>query len=47
MSYPTTLFFDKEGNVLKIHTGFNGPSTGQVYTDFVDEITDLIENKML
>ncbi|MDJ0763382.1 MAG: TlpA disulfide reductase family protein [Myxococcota bacterium] len=46
-SYPTTLFFDKQGNLLKLHTGFNGPATDNVYTDFVDEITDLIENKML
>ncbi len=47
MSFPTTLFFDKEGNLLKVHTGFNGPSTGQVYTDFVEEVTRLIEEKML
>jgi len=31
LSYPTTIFIDKKGNVRKIHTGFNGPATGQKY----------------
>jgi len=47
MSFPTTLFFDRQGNLLKVHTGFNGPGTGDVYTSFVAEITELIENRML
>ena len=37
LSYPTTLFLDKKGAVRKIHTGFNGPATGEKYTDFVNE----------
>ncbi len=47
MSFPTTLFFDRQGTLLKLHTGFNGPGTGDVYTEFVTEVTDLIENQML
>jgi thiol-disulfide isomerase/thioredoxin len=47
MSFPTTLFFDRQGTLLKLHTGFNGPGTGEVYTEFVTEITGLIENRML
>ncbi|HUF09305.1 MAG TPA: TlpA disulfide reductase family protein [Rhodothermales bacterium] len=27
-SYPTTLFIDRTGKVIDIHTGFNGPGTG-------------------
>lgn len=34
MSFPTTLFIDKEGKIRKIHTGFSGPSTGFFYDQF-------------
>jgi thiol-disulfide isomerase/thioredoxin len=34
MSYPTTIFVDKKGQVRKIHTGFNGPATGKFYEEF-------------
>ena len=35
LSYPTTIFIDKSGKVRKIHTGFNGPATGDKYDAFV------------
>lgn len=34
ISFPTTVVVDKKGEVRKIHTGFNGPATGQNYLDF-------------
>lgn len=34
ISYPTTLFIDKTGRVRRIHTGFNGPATGEKYDAF-------------
>lgn len=37
ISYPTTIFMDKSGKVRKIHTGFNGPATGEKYTEFTKE----------
>ncbi len=37
LSYPTTIFIDKQGKVRKIHTGFNGKATGEVYTEFTNE----------
>lgn len=40
LSYPTTIFIDKKGNVRKIHTGFNGPATGEKYKEFVKEFED-------
>lgn len=47
LSYPTTIFIDKEGVVRKIHTGFNGPATGKEYDMFVQDferfITELLE----
>ncbi|MGB5228831.1 MAG: TlpA disulfide reductase family protein [Eudoraea sp.] len=43
LSYPTTIFIDKKGKVRKIHTGFNGPATGQKYIDFKKEFDQYIE----
>ncbi len=37
LSYPTTIFIDKKGEVRKIHTGFNGKATGEKYTQFTEE----------
>lgn len=34
LSYPTSIFITKEGEVHKIHTGFNGPATGKKYDEF-------------
>ncbi|MFV9550889.1 TlpA disulfide reductase family protein [Algibacter sp. PT7-4] len=34
LSYPTTIFIDKKGVVRKIHTGFNGPATGDEFVKF-------------
>jgi len=46
LSYPTTIFIDKKGEVRKIHTGFNGPATGQKYIDFKKDFEEYI-NKLL
>lgn len=43
LSYPTTIFIDKKGKVRKIHTGFNGPATGQKYIDFKEDFDQYIE----
>ena len=43
ISYPTTIFIDKKGEVRKIHTGFNGPATGKKYTDFINDFESFIE----
>jgi thiol-disulfide isomerase/thioredoxin len=37
-SYPTTLFLDKNHQVVNIHTGFSGPGTGEHYTQLVKEL---------
>lgn len=42
--FPTTIIIDKSGNVRKIHTGFSGPSTGEYYTQFVDEFEKLTDD---
>jgi peroxiredoxin len=43
LSYPTTIFIDKKGEVRRIHTGFNGPATGKVYEDFVVEFDSYVQ----
>ncbi|MFT7072122.1 MAG: thiol-disulfide isomerase/thioredoxin [Patiriisocius sp.] len=50
LSYPTTIFIDKEGEIRRIHTGFNGPATGDEYIKFVGEfeifINELLEEEI-
>ncbi|MCH7525247.1 MAG: TlpA family protein disulfide reductase [Bacteroidetes bacterium] len=43
LSYPTTIYIDKKGVVRKIHTGFNGPATGEKYISFKKEFTEFID----
>ena len=43
LSYPTTIFIDKSGKVRKIHTGFNGPATGEKYMEFKIEFEGFID----
>ncbi|GAB5474376.1 MAG: hypothetical protein Mars2KO_24750 [Maribacter sp.] len=43
LSYPTTIFIDKKGNVRKIHTGFNGPATGAKFTEFQKEFDAFVK----
>jgi len=37
-SYPTTLFLDRNHNVVKINTGFSGPGTGEHYKRLIEEL---------
>jgi thiol-disulfide isomerase/thioredoxin len=43
-SYPTTIFIDKTGKVRKIHTGFNGPATGEKYEEFKKEFEAFVDS---
>lgn len=42
-SFPTTILIDKDKHIRFIHTGFNGPGTGEVYKEFVKEFTEKVE----
>jgi thiol-disulfide isomerase/thioredoxin len=42
LSYPTTIFVDKKRNVRKIHTGFNGPATGEKFIEFKKDFNELM-----
>lgn len=42
MSYPTTIFIDKQGNIRKIRTGFYGPSTGGFYRRYTEQTNNFV-----
>jgi len=42
ISYPTTIHIDKKGKVRKIHTGFNGPATGEKHEEFKKEFKEFV-----
>jgi len=44
LSYPTTVFIDKERKVRKIHTGFNGPATGKKFIEFKTEFNTFVSS---
>jgi thiol-disulfide isomerase/thioredoxin len=44
VGFPTTIIIDKAGDVRKIHTGFNGPGTGEHYTEFISEFEKLTDD---
>ena len=43
LSYPTTIYIDKNGEVQKIHTGFNGPATGEKFEQFKQQFDETLE----
>jgi thiol-disulfide isomerase/thioredoxin len=43
LSYPTTIYIDKKGSIHKIHTGFNGPATGEKHEEFKREFNETLE----
>jgi thiol-disulfide isomerase/thioredoxin len=43
MSFPTTIYLDRAGNVRKVYTGFNGPATGEAYRKDTTEAEEFIK----
>lgn len=43
LSFPTTIFIDKKGNVSRIHTGYSGPATGKYYEAFKAEFNGEVD----
>ena len=43
-SFPTIIFLDQTGKVVRIYTGFYGPATGNYYQDFVSGTRALIDS---
>jgi thiol-disulfide isomerase/thioredoxin len=45
ISFPTTIYINAKGEVIKIHAGFNGPATGDFYEQFKIDFEDIM-NKL-
>jgi thiol-disulfide isomerase/thioredoxin len=43
MSFPTTIYIDRNGNVRMVYTGFNGPATGTYYEKDTERSLRLIQ----
>ena len=43
-SFPTTLVIDRSGNIVLVHTGFNGPGTGAYYTQFTKRFEAVLDS---
>ena len=43
ISFPTSLFIDKDGTIRKVHTGFYGPGTGTYYETYCRDTRRFIE----
>jgi thiol-disulfide isomerase/thioredoxin len=46
ISFPTTIFLNKKHEVVKVHAGFNGPSTGEYFVQWQNEFNQTV-NKLL
>jgi thiol-disulfide isomerase/thioredoxin len=46
-AYPTTLYLNRRHQVVKVHTGFDGPATGKAHEDFKKDTALLIERLLL
>lgn len=44
MSFPTAIVIGRDGEVKRVHTGFNGPGTGKLYEDYVKEMDLFIQD---
>ncbi len=42
-AFPTTIFLNKEHKVIKVHTGFSGPATGNEYEVFKQNTEGLVK----
>jgi len=43
VSFPTSIFIGRDGQIRRIHTGFNGPGTGVYYDEYVQKTNELIK----
>ncbi len=42
-AFPTTIFLNRAHQAVKVHTGFNGPATGDIYTLYTQQTEKFIE----
>jgi thiol-disulfide isomerase/thioredoxin len=44
ISFPTMIIIDQNGELVNIHTGFNGPGTGKYYEEFVEDFNTKMDS---
>ena len=44
ISFPTSIIVGKDGTVRRVHTGFNGPGTGEYYSEYTTEMDSFIRS---
>lgn len=45
-SFPTTVFIDASGDIVAVHSGFNGPATGKAYKKELALLDDIISEHL-
>jgi peroxiredoxin len=43
MSFPTAVVVDRTGKIVYVHTGYNGPATGEAYENYTKEMKEILE----
>ena len=43
-AYPTTIFLNSDNEIVEVHTGFTGPTTGDAYTEQHERYVSIIES---
>lgn len=43
ISFPTSIYLDRKGNVVKVHAGFAGPATGEEFEKFKKEFNKTMD----
>lgn len=46
ISFPSTIFLNDKGEVLRIHTGFYGPGTGKYYDEYIKETREFLDSHL-
>ena len=42
-AFPTTVFVKADGSILKVHSGFSGPATGKLYTEWKKTFYEILK----
>ncbi len=45
-AFPTSIFVDRSGKVIAIHSGFSGPATGQAHADLKHRFAQIIRREL-
>lgn len=46
ISFPSTIFLNQKGEILRVHTGFYGPGTGKYFDEYVKETEEFLNSHL-